>query len=171
MMFLLLRFLPDTEPLAPLTEASVSVEMVPPPAKPREFAPEQRIPVPMPPVKSEMPAMREPSAPTERQLPANPKPSRSMPEQPAETLIQAQHLFSSEILGDPPSKRAKEALGQLADEERRVQLCNVEALEQIRQRMPGTAPDNLAPYAMAEMKMSAHGVEADGGAFRSRKLW
>jgi glutamate racemase len=43
-----------------------------------------------------------------------------MPERPSETLIQAQHLFSSEILADPRSKRAKEALGQLADEERRA---------------------------------------------------
>ena len=36
---------------------------------------------------------------------------------------------------------------------------------------PGSAPDLVAPYAMAPEKVRGNSVEVEGGAFRSRQNW
>ena len=67
--------------------------------------------------------------------------------------------------------RARETLRQLSGGERNLQLCDLEALEQVRRARPAMAPDLLAPYAMAAEKVSGGSVEVKGGAFRSKRKW
>lgn len=75
------------------------------------------------------------------------------------------------MLSDRRSKHAREALGQLSGAERNLQLCDLEALEQISRSRPGPPADLVAPYAMAAEKVTADGVEVRGGAFRAGKKW
>ena len=170
---LLLLLLPKTEPLLS-PDDGLSVEIVPQAAEsvsapkpvrapsPEEVRPEaakpKAEPVPLandPPAAAAMP----PAAPI---VPPVPK--------PAEFLIASQ-FFSEKVLADPRSKRAREALRQLSGGERNLQLCDLEALEQVRRVRPAMAPDTLAPYAMAAEKVSGNSVEVKGGAFRSKRKW
>jgi hypothetical protein len=109
---------------------------------------------------------------------APPEPlAASRPSGPAEptpqpgAMIRAEHFFSAATLADPRSKRAREALRQLASGERVIQLCNLEALEQVHRWKPEFQPDYLMAYAMAGAKLSENAVEADGAAFRSKRHW
>ena len=94
--------------------------------------------------------------------PALPKP---------DVFVQAGQLFSETVLSDPRSRRAREVLRGLAGGERNLQLCDLEALEQVRRARPEMHPDALAPYAMSAEKVSGNSVEVKGGAFRSRGKW
>jgi hypothetical protein len=86
-------------------------------------------------------------------------------------MIRAEHLFSAAALADPRSKGAREAFGQLSNGERIVQLCNLEALEQVHRWKGDFQPDYVVAYAMAGEKLSKRAVEADGAAFRSKQRW
>lgn len=83
--------------------------------------------------------------------------------------IRATRFFASDILAH--DRRIAAALTTLGPDERVVQLCNVEALEQIRIAARGTAPDTMVAYAMADMDVRGPTLTADGGAFRSRRTW
>jgi len=52
-----------------------------------------------------------------------------------------------------------------------VQLCSIEAIEQIRRARPEFDPDTVVAYAMADMATRDGALIADGGAFRSRREW
>ncbi|MGO6671153.1 DUF930 domain-containing protein [Rhizobium leguminosarum] len=171
---LLLLLLPKAEPPLPLPDDGLSVEIVPQaveslkmpePAKtplPEEAKPEAAKPEAQPaaPVASNPPAAAMPSA-APITLPV-PKPAE---------FVEARQLFSDKVLADPRSRRAREALRGLDGSERNLQLCDLEALEQVRRTQPAMAPDALAPYAMAAEKVSGNRVEVKGGAFRSKRKW
>ena len=125
-------------------------------------------------------AMSKPPVEDEQAKPAaeQPKPlTATMPLRPAEpgpqagAMIRADNLLSARTLADPRSRRAREAFQQLASGERIIQLCNLEALEQVHQWKREFQPDYLMAYAMAGVKLSEHSVEADGAAFRSKQRW
>lgn len=52
-----------------------------------------------------------------------------------------------------------------------VQLCNIEALEQIKAAKPEFAPDTLVAYAFGDMNVAGGILTAPGAAFRSRRRW
>jgi hypothetical protein len=81
------------------------------------------------------------------------------------TLISAKQIYSKDTLSDP---RVKQAIGKLHQRDRIIQICGIEALEQIRHSRPGTFPDMLAPNAGIVAK--THFTIRDG-AFRSRAKW
>lgn len=93
------------------------------------------------------------------------------PRQEASVLVQAAHLQSAKVLADPRSAKARKALGQLAPSERIVQLCNIEAMEQVHLWKAALKPDFLVAYAMADTELSGQKLKADGGAFRSKSRW
>ena len=99
--------------------------------------------------------------------PALPKPMVSGPP----PLTQATELFSAKTLASPRSRKARQLLGTLSGGERNLQLCNLEALEQVSRSRPGSAPDLVAPYAMKPEKVKGNSIEVDGGAFRSKRNW
>ncbi|NNU65130.1 MULTISPECIES: DUF930 domain-containing protein [Rhizobium] len=171
---LLLLLLPKAEPPLPLLDDGLSVEIVPQaveqlkmpePAKPP--SPEQAKPEAAKPE-------AEPAAPVTNNPPAAVMPSVApitLPVQKPAEFVEARQLFSDKLLADPRSRRAREALRDLAGSERNLQLCDLEALEQVRRAQPAMAPDVLAPYAMAAEKVSGNSVEVSGGAFRSKRKW
>lgn len=172
---LLLAFLPKVEPIRPPPEDSIDVQVV---SAPAIAAPSPRPAVQAPPDDHEVKAAAAaqeaaPAAPetasreASPSLPALPKPVISGPPQ----LVQAKELFSKKTLASPRSRKAREMLGTLSGGERNLQLCNLEALEQINRLRPGSAPDLVAPYAMKAEKVKGTSVEVEGGAFRSKRNW
>ncbi len=78
-------------------------------------------------------------------LPATP-PIPRKPEPPA--MIRAVKILSGEALADARSRQARIALRQLSDFDRREQLCNLEALEQVHAWDGDYEPERLVAYAM-----------------------
>ncbi len=172
---ILLAFLPDVKPILAPPEDSVDVEVVTPP-------PVIAAPSPLP-AAQQSPDRRDdaagaageapPSAPLEASReplplpPAMPKPVTPGPP----PLAQATELFSAKTLASPRSRKAREMLGTLSGGERNLQLCNLEALEQINHLRPGSKPDLVAPYAMKPEKISGNSVVVEGGAFRTKRNW
>jgi hypothetical protein len=170
---LLLAFLTTIDtPVAP-PEESVTVEIVPPPNARPAPPPEPASPKPAPAESRPVPqASDSASLPEQAPKPAEPLPvAPSVPVPQGEVFTTARQLYSDRVLANPRSKGAREALRQLSGEERIVQLCNLEALEQINRARPGSSPDFVAPYAMAAEEMTSDGVEVKGGAFRAKKKW
>jgi hypothetical protein len=86
-------------------------------------------------------------------------------------LIAATKLYSARILEDPRSRSARRAMRNLAADEWIIQLCNIEAMEQVHRWKAGYKPDYMIAYATTDLKLSGHEVQADGGAFHSRRDW
>lgn len=170
---ILLAFLPKVEPIVPPPEDSIDVQVVTPPEITAPPPPPAVQPPPADGREDKAGSAAEEAAPVRpetasREMPPSlPKPAAPGP--PA--LAQAKELFSAKTLAGPRSRKAREALGTLSGGERNLQLCNLEALEQIRRSRPGSAPDLVAPYAMAPEKVRGSGVEVEGGAFRSKRNW
>jgi hypothetical protein len=86
-------------------------------------------------------------------------------------MVHATELKAAGVLAEPGSKEVRETLPLLASDERMTQLCDIEALEQIHLWKDALHPDTLVAYAMAETQVTAHTIQADGGAFRDARQW
>ncbi|MBI4923929.1 MAG: DUF930 domain-containing protein [Devosia nanyangense] len=86
-------------------------------------------------------------------------------------MIAATEFYAANMLREPGMARIRQTLTTLADSERIVQLCNIEALEQIRRAVPAFHPDTMVAYAMSDMMWQGMTLTAEGGAFRSRRQW
>lgn len=101
------------------------------------------------------------------------------PEQPADPpaaenesdMIAATRLRAAEVLSDPRSAGAREALDTLAPETRLEQLCNLEAMEQIHLWKPGLAPDFVIAYATSDTRLRGLELAAEGAAVRISGHW
>lgn len=107
-------------------------------------------------------------------------PDTAAPQTPAEPgagggaeagMTRATRLRAAALLAEPGSRQVREALPQLADDERMIQLCDIEAIEQIRHGPGGFLPETMVAYALAEPRRIGWRLEADGAAFRSRRQW
>lgn len=101
--------------------------------------------------------------------PASNPPKTQPPAAPA--MIRPTRMLSAKTLADPRSRQARADLRTFASDERMVQLCNLEAMDQIRQWHADFQPEQVVPYATAEEKITGTTIAADGAAFRSRKNW
>jgi hypothetical protein len=109
-------------------------------------------------------------------LPAlRPEPPEALPEPLPKTadpeVIPATRFLASDILNDPENRQVRDTLTLLDRSERIIQLCNIEALEQLRLLNPGQEPDSLDPSAMAETTVRDLTLEAPGGAYRLDRKW
>jgi len=171
---ILLLLLPKAEPPLPLPDDGLSVEIVPQAVESLKVPETVRAPSPQQAKPEAAKPEAEPAAPVANNPPAAAMPSvvPIAPPTPKPTeFVEARQLFSDKVLADPRSRRAREALRGLAGSERKLQLCDLEAMEQVRRAQPAMAPDALAPYAMAAEKVSGNSVEVKGGAFRSKRKW
>ena len=103
-----------------------------------------------------------------------PPPERPPPPDAADRpspMIEATTMLSGRALADPRSRQAREALRGVDGEERMVQLCDLEAMEQIQMWKPDYHPDRVVPYATAEVRVEGDAVVSDGAAFRSEGNW
>ncbi|WP_156943441.1 hypothetical protein M728_004689 (plasmid) [Ensifer sp. WSM1721] len=119
------------------------------------------------------PAPQTAAIPQEKPVPAATadeprKAEEAATERQAKKLVEAQELYSGNALSDP---RVKQALGRLPPKKRILQLCSIEALEQVRRQRPDAFPDMLVPFGPTGGFISAAGLSASGGAFRSRAKW
>ncbi len=135
-----------------------------------EFAALQTPETPPPMLATEAPAETvaqeaEPTTPNEQ--PATPSPF-SMAQ---DGTLTATSLYSGDLLQRPEMQRVRRGLRSFADSERLIQICNVEALEQIRRAVPDTEPDTMVAYAMADLISTGLTLTARGGAYRSRRKW
>jgi hypothetical protein len=85
--------------------------------------------------------------------------------------IRATQFYAGSLLAEPESAKLRAAMTTLDGSERLVQLCSIEAIEQIRRARPEFDPDTVVAYAMADMATRDGALIADGGAFRSRREW
>lgn len=109
------------------------------------------------------------TAPVTETAPARPTPGS--PTQDADGVFHATTLYAQKLLQQPEMAAVRRNLTRLADSERVTQLCNVEALEQIRRAAPQYSPDTMVSYAMADPVSAGLLLTAMGGAFRSRRQW
>ena len=86
-------------------------------------------------------------------------------------MIRPQRMLSPAVLNDPANRETLRAMAGLVVDEQMIQLCTVEAMEQIAAWDETFAPELLIAYAMADTRISAHAVEAEGGAFFSHARW
>lgn len=80
-------------------------------------------------------------------------------------------MLSDLALADPRNRQARKMLPLLGRDERMEQLCNIEAMAQLRAWNHDLEPDLTIAYARTETRMGGAGITADGAAFRSRKQW
>lgn len=101
----------------------------------------------------------------------------SAPAKPAATpatvpgMISPSTMLSARTLADPRSRQARAALATFASSERIVQLCNLEAMDQIHAWRATFRPERIVAYARKAETMLGDTIEADGAAFRSRDQW
>lgn len=75
------------------------------------------------------------------------------------------------VLSDPRSAQARRVLTMVTSQDRREQICALEAMEQVRAGKPGFQPDRLVPYALKNTIQKAQLIVAPAGALRSRRNW
>ncbi|WP_144051938.1 DUF930 domain-containing protein [Sinorhizobium fredii] len=86
-------------------------------------------------------------------------------------MVRAKELFSASVLADPRSSQALAALRQLAAEDRIIQLCNVEAMEQV-QKMERLLPVGFRGRLRQDRRESLRAHAAGGRwALRSEQRW
>ncbi|WDR06246.1 DUF930 domain-containing protein [Devosia rhodophyticola] len=90
---------------------------------------------------------------------------------PGENMVQATTYFSGAILADPANREIRDTLPLLGAEERVIQLCNIEALEQIPLWDPQYQADSLVAAAFDETRLQDLTLTASDGAFRSKLKW
>jgi hypothetical protein len=93
--------------------------------------------------------------------PAEPQSSKQKPPR----LTQAKKLFSPNALSDP---RVRQAIGNLPRNQRILQLCGNEALEQVRNQRPDA---DLLAYSPSGRTIASGGLNSRVGAFRNRSNW
>lgn len=86
-------------------------------------------------------------------------------------MTQASRFYASGILGDPANRELQGNFSLLAGSEQLIQLCNIEALEQLRGEPGAAEPDALVGYAFDDMTVANGQLEAKGGAFRRGGQW
>ncbi|MGV8853457.1 MAG: DUF930 domain-containing protein [Devosia sp.] len=88
--------------------------------------------------------------------------------------VKASRFYASGILSDPANADLRRNFKTLATSEQLVQLCNIEAVEQLGRDgvgQPGPAPDVVVGYAFGDLAVSGTTLVADGGAYRQGGAW
>ncbi len=89
----------------------------------------------------------------------------------AEPLMHASTILSGQALAEPRNRQALADLPRLNPTERMVQLCNIEALEQVARIRTDFSPEIVSAYAMKALAIGPNSIEADGAAVRSGDDW
>lgn len=86
-------------------------------------------------------------------------------------MIEPAAMLSAGALSSPEALQARLALPSLQEYDRRLQLCGLEAMEQIQAWQDRYRPERLVAYAMKETRLRGNRVVAEGAAFRSKGRW
>lgn len=87
------------------------------------------------------------------------------------TGVTATEYYADAVLGHPRNKETRQRLAALGSDERLIQLCNIEAIEQLRHWKAGFVPDHVVVYATADPSMTATSLKAPGAAVHAGGKW
>ncbi|PIO97037.1 hypothetical protein CJ014_22315 [Pleomorphomonas carboxyditropha] len=85
--------------------------------------------------------------------------------------ITATEYYSGTVLDDPRNQETKQRLATLSNDERLIQLCNIEAIEQLRRWKAGFVPDHVVAYATADPSLTDTSLIATGAAVYAGGKW
>lgn len=167
---LLLLVAPLNRPLVlPPEPPAVEVEIVTSEAfaalQPAIEAPPPVVEAPLP--EPAAPVEAAPPLPGERLAPTGPL----APDVEENPTVTATRFYAADLLKQPDMQRIRQGLRGFADSERMIQICNIEALEQIRRAAPAYDPDTVVANAMSDLVWQGMTIAAAGGALRSRRRW
>ncbi|WP_165790949.1 DUF930 domain-containing protein [Pleomorphomonas carboxyditropha] len=74
-------------------------------------------------------------------------------------------------MDDPRNQETKQRLATLSNDERLIQLCNIEAIEQLRRWKAGFVPDHVVAYATADPSLTDTSLIATGAAVYAGGKW
>ena len=141
-----------------------------------EFIPFAQLPPPTPEPKSlpdkddglaaASPASVTEGAPSPQEAPRLPKDFRA-----PRPMVRASRLMSSSLLADPANAEGRKEFYGLTDEEQEDQLCDLEALEQIRAWNSRYVPERMVSYTFEDVRYEGNRIIADGAAFWSKENW
>lgn len=154
-----LLLVPRPQPFKLPAEDAVPVELVAPVPEPVMLARQPKAPA-TPPL---------PAAPLAPTTPVTPKPEALTTQRPA--MVKAHSFYAAKLLADPRSRHARQALATFAPDERAIQLCNIEAMEQIHRWKAELRPDLVVPYATGNLRIGGGSIHAEGAAFRAGGRW
>ena len=157
LLFLALALLATIRSVEPPRTRSIDVEIL----SEEQYRAETTAPIPVQSV----------DHPAAAELKRNDEPSPQKMDVPSDQTVKATQLFTGAILKDPANREVRETLPTLERTERLTQLCDIEALEQIRVANPATVPDSMEAAAFAETKVTGLTVVATGAAYRNRGKW
>lgn len=103
-------------------------------------------------------------------LPVSPQLTKQAVE-PADGMIAATNLLAGDILHDPANRQVRETLPKLDRYERITQLCNIEALEQVRLSGADGLADVVVPSAIGDTTIADTLMKAPQGAYRADREW
>jgi len=152
----LLLMAPRALPIPP--ERPIAVDLVSPEAL-------------QPPVPLAMPVPELEPVPAVEPAPAAAPAAEPLPPAGEPGMTQASQFYASGILADPANAEVRDNFPLLAGSEQLIQLCNIEALEQLRGEPGAGEPDALVGYAFGDMQVTGGLLEAEGGAFRRDGQW
>jgi hypothetical protein len=141
---------------------TITVDLIPMSA----FEPEPAVPPQL-----DLDAPPEVGDPASAESPTGPRAAPGAPSMGADGTFRATKLYAATLLKEPSMAAVRRGLATLASSEKVMQLCSIEALEQIRLAAPQYVPDTMVSYAMADPVQTGLMLTAMGGAFRSRRLW
>lgn len=87
------------------------------------------------------------------------------------SMVRATEFHASSVLNDPRNVEVRENFPRLHIDERIVQLCNIEALEQFRRAEQARAANVIVGYAYAPISVVQLMLTAEGGAVRIGSKW
>lgn len=90
---------------------------------------------------------------------------------PSSARVTATQYFAAAVLDDPHNRKTLKKLASLGSDERLIQLCNIEAMEQLRRWKAGFVPDQVVAYATADPSLKAGSIEATGAAVHAGETW
>ncbi len=103
---------------------------------------------------------------------AKPSPLPARPARPSTGgQVTATDYFAAAVLDDPRNRETRETIATLTRDERLIQLCNIEAMEQLKHWKAGFVPNSVVPYAMADPLLKAASMEAPGAAVHAGGKW
>jgi hypothetical protein len=150
-----------------VADIPISVDILPPP-----MAAARSKPARVPPLIPETGSRSAPSTSgdLEAALPRGPSAMPSAPTEPP-PLVRARKLLSQAALADPRSSAARRDLRTMAADERAVQLCGIEAMEQVHAANVAFVPEAVVAYATKSLAIRGGSIVADGAAFYSGGTW
>lgn len=86
-------------------------------------------------------------------------------------MVQAKSFFAAKTLADPRSAKAVAELNGVALDDRKEQICNLEAMEQVEAWKKSLKTEQVIAYALKDTETDGATIRADGAAIRANGLW